>query len=127
VADETATEPEEVDHGDAEISASPSQEDNGSGVTLEGVNDKVDSLIAKVEAFLKGGTTSKARTTKADEAAGVAEQVRTEVGKLKAEEKREAARTGRLDQLEAAVKKLAEKAPVEYRRITTMLWGDPDD
>lgn len=102
-------------------------ESHGSGVTLDGLNAKVDALIDKVGDLLKGGASPKARASKADEAAGVAEQVRTEVRKLSAEEKKEAAKTGRLEQLEETIKKLTERAPVEYRRITTILWGDPDE
>jgi hypothetical protein len=103
------------------------EESHGGGITLDGLNSKVDSLIDAVKGLVTGGASPKARATKADDAAEVAEQVRTEVRKLGAEEKKEAARTGRLDQLEAAVKGLVEKAPVEYRRITTILWGDPDE
>jgi hypothetical protein len=103
------------------------EETGSGGISLDGLNSKVDNLIGKVEALLKGGTGTRSRATRADEAADVASQVRSEVGKLKTEEKREAARTGRLADLEATVKKLTEKAPVEYRRITTILWGDPDE
>lgn len=119
MADTETTEPEVEDQeesADAENSSS-------SGISLDGLNSKVDNLIGKVEALLKGGPK---RTTKADEAADVAAQVRSEVGKLKSADQAEAKRTGRMADLEAKVKQLTEVAPVEYRRITTLLWGDPD-
>jgi hypothetical protein len=123
VADDTDAEQPAEETPDAGLP----EESHGGGVTLEGLNTKVDDLIGKLADLLRGGQNPRARATKADDAAEVAEQVRTEVRKLGAEEKKEAARTGRLDQLEEAVKKLTERAPVEYRRITTILWGDPDE
>jgi hypothetical protein len=119
VADTETTEPE-VDETEE------TEEDSGSGISLDGLNSKVDNLIGKVEALLKGGP-ARSRASKADDAADVAAQVRSEVSKLNAAEKKEAARRGELESLKQTVQKLAEKAPVEYRRITTMLWGDPDD
>jgi hypothetical protein len=123
VADEPQPETAAEQSPEAELP----EESHGGGVTLEGLNAKVDDLIGRLGDLLRGGQNPRARATKADDAAEVAEQVRTEVRKLGAEEKKEAARTGRLDQLEEAVKKLTERAPVEYRRITTILWGDPDE
>lgn len=119
MADTETTEPEVEETGET-------GEDTGSGISLDGLNSKVDNLIGKVEALLKGGP-ARSRASKADDAADVAEQVRSEVGKLRQAEKKEAARTGKIAELEETVKKLAERAPVEYRRITTVLWGDPDD
>lgn len=119
MADDTATEPEEAE-------TEETGEDTGSGISLDGLNSKVDNLIGKVEALLKGGPKA-SRSSKADEAADVASQVRAEVGKLKTAEDKEKAHKGEIESLKATVKKLAEKAPVEYRRITSILWGDPDE
>lgn len=117
MADTDTEAPEETETEETETG------EPGSGISLDGLNSKVDNLIGKVEALLKGGPK---RTAKADEAADVAAQVRSEVGKLKTAEQAEAKRTGRMADLEAKVKQLTEVAPVEYRRITTLLWGDPD-
>lgn len=122
-----ADEPQAEEQAEEQPADDLPEESHGNGITLDGLNSKVDSLIDAVKGLVTGGGSPAKRATKADEAAEVAEQVRTEVRKLGAEEKREAHHTGRLDQLEAAVKGLTEKAPVEYRRITTILWGDPDE
>ena len=57
-------------------------------------------------------------------------EVRAELGKLQAAEKRKAAAEGRSNQvaeLAAQVKKLTERKPREYRPITKFMWGDGDD
>jgi multidrug resistance efflux pump len=117
-ADTETAEPE-VDEA---TEAGETEDSGSSGLTLEGLNDKLDRVME----LLKNGASPR-RGTKADDAADVAAQVRSEVGKLRAAEKKDAAKQGELDSLRETVAKLAERAPVEYRRITTILWGDPDD
>jgi hypothetical protein len=103
------------------------EDSGGDGVTLTGLNAKVDRLADMISNLLKGGGTKASRATKADDAADVAGQVRTEVERLRAEEERERKSSGKLAELEAKVAKITEKVPVEYRRITTLLWGEPDE
>jgi uncharacterized protein involved in exopolysaccharide biosynthesis len=108
-----STEVEEVEGEDTE-SGNPDKVDR-----LEG---KVDSLAEMVKKLLSGGKPTQA---KADEVSAVGQQVKDEVAKLQAEEKkqgRETAASKRLDALEAKIAGL-EKTPVEYRKITTFFWG----
>lgn len=90
----------------------------------------LDELFAKIGALekrLTGQGSTPRRASKADEAADVGAQVKAEVAKLKQAddaEQRRRGNAGRLADLEAQVKKLQEKAPVEYRKITKFLWGD---
>lgn len=94
-------------------------------LSIEAINAKLDEVMRK----LSGGARSPARGSARDDAADVGEQVKSEVRKLRAAEdarKRSDARDGRLADLEDKVKKLTEKAPAEYRKITQRLWGDPE-
>ena len=93
------------------------------GLTLQGLADKVDDLAEAVGRALKGGGS---RATQKDQSEAVAAQVREEVGKIADAEKRTKGREDRHSALEARVKVLEEKPPKEYRRITTILWGDDD-
>lgn len=99
------------------------EESHDGGVTLSGLADKVDSLAQSVARLARGGS----RASKQDESEQVAEQVRTEVGKIKAAEDRQRGREDRLGRLESQVKDIVERAPREYRRITKVMWGDTDD
>ena len=112
---EEATTPDEVED---------EKESGHSGLTLDGLADKVDALADRVSAALTG----RPRTgTRADESEEVASQVREEVKKIKADDDRQAKANDRIGKVEAAVKKIVERAPVEYRAITKMMWGDPDE
>jgi hypothetical protein len=90
-------------------------------LSLAALNDKVDRL-----ADLIGNRPARSgRATKADDADDVARQVKDEVGKLKAHEDAQRQR-GELENLKAQVKKIAEKAPVEYRKVTRWMWGSDE-
>jgi hypothetical protein len=91
-----------------------------SGLTLEHLNDKIDRLADLIKR-----RTPSARASKADDADDVARQVKDEVGKLKAHEDAQRQR-GELENLKAQVKKIAEKAPQEYRRVTRWMWGSDE-
>jgi hypothetical protein len=94
--------------------------------SLSAINDKIDALAEKVERLVSRGTSRGSTGTKASEAADVAEQVRAEVSKLKTQEDASAATNDRFDKIEKGLKKLAERPPIEFRKITQMLWGDPE-
>jgi hypothetical protein len=94
--------------------------------SLGAINDKIDALAEKVERLVSRGTSRGSTSTKASEAAGVAEQVRAEVGKLKSQEDASAVTSDRFDKIEKGLKKLAERPPIEFRKVTQFLWGDPE-
>jgi hypothetical protein len=123
---DTRTKAEE-EAAEAEAPESEAPEGDGQAPTLSALSDKVDSLAEAVGKLLRGGTKAPARGTKADEAEDVRAQVRDEVGKLKAAEDAESKRRGEIESLRDQVKKLAERAPVEYRKITRWMWGDSDE
>lgn len=84
---------------------------------------KVDSLADAVRAFVTG-TPSGGQPGQAEQGEDVAAQVRAEVGKIKEADERRRGRESRLDQIEQAVRKIAEKPPREYRRVTKFWWGE---
>ena len=94
------------------------------GLTLDGLADKVDHLAEIVKDFAKGRPRA---GTQADQSAAVAEQVREEVGKIAADDRKKKAEADRLGQVERAVKAIVDRPPREYRPITKMLWGDDDE
>jgi hypothetical protein len=95
-----------------------------SGLTLDGLADKVDHLAEIVKDFAKGRPRA---GTQADQSQAVAEQVREEVGKIAADDKKKQAEADRLGQVERAVKAIVDRPPREYRPITKLLWGDDDE
>jgi hypothetical protein len=92
--------------------------------TLEGLAAKVDGLAEKLDRLLGGPAPAVGTAAAADRS--VAQEVRDELAKLQAAEKRKqerAARDGKLDELAAKVEKITEQKPVEYRRSTrAMRW-----
>lgn len=101
----------------------PEPEDEGhDGITLTGLADKVDNLASTVARLARGGS----RSRQQDGGEEVAEQVRTEVGKIKAAEDRQRGREDRLGRLESQIREIVEKPPREYRWITKKMWGDED-
>lgn len=120
----TDTDEPEVAEDDQAPVHEESQDDGHEGVTLGGLADKVDSLASAVARLARGGG---GRSSKADESEQVAEQVRTEVGKIKAAEDRQRGRDDRLGRLESQIKDIVEKPPREYRRITKIMWGEDED
>lgn len=90
--------------------------------SIADLNEKVNEILSKIGSLGRGP-----RQTQADQSADVAQQVKSEVGKLKAAEDAERRRQGlrgEIDALKEQVKTLSERAPVEYRRITKWMWGD---
>lgn len=123
MASKTNTEEVEEVEGE-EVEGEEGEDNEGTeGSTLEKLEAKVDSLAEAVQKFLSGN--SGKRPSK-DEAAQVGEQVKQEVAKLSAAEKKNDRDSALLTKVEALEAKLAgmEKTPVEYRKITRMIWGD---
>jgi hypothetical protein len=123
MAEDTTPETEEPEGTEAPEAAG----ETGRIHSLADINAKIDTLMDR----LKGGRAAapSARATRTGDPEGVADQVRTEVGKLRAADeakKRSADRDGRLAALEEKVHKIVEQAPVEYRRVTSYLWGDSE-
>jgi hypothetical protein len=94
------------------------------GLTLDGLANKVDHLAEVVSNFAKGRPRA---GSQADQSEAVASQVREEVGKIAADDKKKQAEADRIGTLERQVKAVVERAPREYRPITKLLWGDDDE
>ena len=93
--------------------------------TLDGVNAKLDKLADLVEGLLSKED-SAGHPAVSNEDRPVAEEVKEQLAQLKRAEDRKARADGqsaKVSELEGQVKKLTEKAPKEYRRITTFMWG----
>lgn len=114
--------PEVLDNEEDETDAS--DEESERIVSITALNDKVDKLADAVAGLAKGGTKT---ATKTDDAEAVRTQVRDEVARMRTAEKQERADKGLAAKVSALEKKITEKAPVEYRKITKMIWGDPSD
>jgi hypothetical protein len=119
MADETETTTTAAEDKD------PVEPEGHAGLTLDGLADKVDALADKVTAALTGRPRAAGSTTAA-EADEVAGQVRSELTKIKADDDRRQKTSDRIGQIEAKVKEITEKQPVEYRPITRWMWGDPE-
>lgn len=116
------------DHDDDEEvpAGAPQEHDEGYGDAEASRITSITELNAKVERLfemIRSGTRPAAEGAAAPD---VASQVRAEVGKLRQAE-RAKGRNDRLTALEQSIKKLTEKAPVEYRKVTRFMWGDPAD
>lgn len=112
--DETAAESPEI--------SDVIEDDEGEGAPSNAeLAAKVDALADKLDRMFHVE-----HPAKGDEATDVAAQVRDEVAKLQAAEKKDRAARSKITQLENQVKKLGERAPVEYRKITTAIWGPPE-
>lgn len=104
-----------------------------------GAEVEADSTLAELrsdvrdlaEAFRGLFTGRGAATPPVGEDGGVAAEVQAELKKLQAAEDRKAraaGQAGKVAELEATVKKLAERKPREYRRITQLMgWVGEDD
>ena len=93
--------------------------------TLDGVNAKLDKLADLVEGLLSRQD-SAGHPAVSNEDRSVAEEVKEQLAQLKKAEDRKAradSQSAKVAELEAKVKKVAEKPPKEYRRITTFMWG----
>ena len=88
--------------------------------SLDSINEKLDSLASKIANLAKGRPRAPATQAGGKDPDGVAEQVRSELAKVQAQQKRE----DRVSKLETAVTKLTEQPPKEYRKVTQWLWGD---
>jgi hypothetical protein len=117
------TETEEPQAPDTETPEA--DEESSRIVSLDALHAKIDDLAAKITGLGKAKAPA-GRPSKADDAEDVRQQVRDEVGKLKAADDADRKRRGEIDSLRDQVKKLAEKAPVEYRKITRWMWGDDE-
>lgn len=118
--DEAETEEVETE----EVEGEEGEDNEGTGTsTLEKLEAKVDSLAEAVQKFISGKSGN--RPSK-DEAAQVGEQVKQEVAKLSASEKKNERDSALVRKVEALEAKLAgmEKTPVEYRKVTRFMWGD---
>lgn len=97
------------------------------GDKVDRLEAKVDKLAEMIAGLFKGG--SKPDSDAEGEAASVAAEVKRELARLKAAEERKAKADGesaKVAELEEKVKKIAEKPPREYRRITSILWGSDE-
>ena len=93
--------------------------------TLDGVNAKLDKLADLVEGLLSKED-SAGHPGVSNEDRTVAEEVKEQLAQLKKAEDRKARaenQSAKVAELEAKVKKVTERAPKEYRRITTFMWG----
>ena len=89
------------------------------------LEDKVDHLIEQVKGLFTGGGKTEAEA----EPQSVGEEIKRELARLKQAEDRKkttAEKDAELARLKEQVKKLAEKPPKEYRKITQRIWG-PDE
>jgi hypothetical protein len=97
-------------------------DETGGHLTLAGLEAKIDSLAGMVADLVRG----RAGGSHGGESEDVAAQVRGEIEKIRTAEGHDRATDGKLGQLTAAVKKLAEKPPKEYRRVTKIMWGEDE-
>ena len=101
------------------------------GDRLEAVESKLDGVIETLKKILHPGDgEAPAAAEPAAEEPDVASQVKAELAKLKAAEDRKAkaeARDKEVDELKETVKKIKEKPPKEYRRVTNLIWGRDED
>ena len=97
--------------------------------TLAEVSAKVDKLAEAVAGLLASDHTTGGGPSPEDRS--VAAEVQAELKKLQAAEdrkKRAEAQSGKVAELEAKVKKMAERKPREYRKITRLMgWVTDDD
>ena len=118
---ETTTEP-------AAEPAAPAAEPAGE-TTLAEVSAKVDKLADAVAGLLASDHTPGGGPSPEDRS--VAAEVQAELKKLQAAEdrkKRAEAQSGKVAELEAKVKKMAERKPREYRKITRLMgWVTDED
>jgi hypothetical protein len=115
-----------ADAPETEAVPEPSGDDTPS---LAEVNSKVDSIIDTLKRLLPGHGEEPPAAEPEPETPSVAAEVRAELAKLKQAEERKAARENdksRLDDVEATVKKIAERPPKEYSKITNAVWGRQD-
>lgn len=108
-----------------EAPPAPAGDDPGTAhpLSMAGLNDRIDQLFDLIRGRNRGGAGAPAETD-------VAATVRAEVEKLRQADDAHRQRTGlgkRLDEVEAALKAITEKKPVEHRWITKKMWGDPSD
>lgn len=90
--------------------------------TLDSIAEKVDKLWD----MLKGGDGA-AKAGPEPEPASIGDEVKRELARLKAAEDRKKAadaKDGRIAELEEKVKRIAEKPPKEYRKVTQRMWGE---
>lgn len=108
--------------------AAPAAPAEGGETTLAEVSAKVDRLADAVSGLLASDHTTGGPSP---EDRSVAAEVQAELKKLQAAEdrkKRAEAQSGKVAELEAKVKKMAERKPREYRKITRMMgWVTDED
>lgn len=100
----------------------------------EGTNDerigRLESAVNEILTLIKGKPAAD-RTDVDDEDERMALVMRKELAKLKASEDRKAERDaerGKIAQLEDTVKKITEKPPREYRKVTRFMgWAGDDE
>jgi hypothetical protein len=116
---ETAPEPQETEaSGDSQ------------GARIGTLEEKVDRILQRLGDLLPGHKAEVETAGPAGEEAPVAEQVKAELAKLKAAEDRKASKdkqSADIAELKDRVEKIKEKAPKEYRRVTTAVWGRDED
>lgn len=99
---------------------------------IDALEGKVDVIGQKIDQILGLGHKPEQPTeaTPEAEAPGVAAEVRAELAKLKQAEDRKKARESQakdIDELKETVKKIRERPPKEYRKVTNMVWGRDED
>jgi len=108
-----------------------SEHDGTQGDRLESLESKVDGIVETLKRITGGGHEEAPATVEAEaEEPDVAAQVKAELAKLKAAEDRKAkaeARDKDVDELKETVKKIKEKPPKEYRKVTNLIWGRDED
>lgn len=99
---------------------------------IDALEGKVDVIGQKIDQILGLGKKPEQPTeaTAEDETPGVAAEVRAELAKLKQAEDRKKARESQakdIDELKETVKKIRERPPKEYRKVTNLVWGRDED
>ena len=92
--------------------------------SIQDLSDRIDEVfnLLRGRAGRRGG--------QADDDAAVSERVKSEVARLREADAAEARRKGdddRIGKIEEGLKAITERPPVEYRKVTRFMWGDPDD
>lgn len=104
----------------------PPAGEESAGLTLAGLDAKLDRLSERLTAWMRGGSR---RPAAGDEAADVATQVRAELDRVNANTERQrrgSALQARIDKIEEQLKAAAEKPPVQHRKVELFMgWVDP--
>ena len=108
----------------------PAESPEGETPSVSELNQKVDSIIETLKKIVAPGGDAPHEAEAEAEGPSVAAEVRAELAKLRQAEDRKAAREKRdsdIDELKETVKKIKERPPKEYRKVTQAVWGRDED